>query len=210
MGYADPFAIVITYFLESIVIGILNFLKMLFSSREKNKAINGSALFKSFFFLIHYFFFIFVQSIFVFVMFGMSDDNIKEPFQVIDNFAYSFAIDGLPLTMGIVVAILVLETIITYIRPKLYLQYSAEDLFFKPYIRVIVQQFTVLFALFFVMFTGKGIIAAVILILLRLLVDLTGVYITSSNDNLRKAARFMKKNHKRSDLEAIEELKKYF
>lgn len=210
LGYADPFAIVITYFLESIVIGILNFLKMLFSSKEKNKKMNGSAIFKSFFFLIHYFFFIFVQSIFVFAMFGMSDKQIGEPFHVVDNFSYAFTIEGLPLSMGVIVAILILETIISYIKPKLYLLYSAEDLFFKPYIRVLIQQCTVLFALFFVMITGLGIIAAVILILLRLLVDLIGVYITSSDKNLLKAARFMKKDHVRSDIEAIEELKKYF
>ena len=59
------------------------------------------------------------------------------------------------------------------------------------------------------MITGLGIIAAIILILLRLLVDLIGVYITSSDKNLLKAARFMKKDHVRSDIEAIEELKKY-
>lgn len=209
LGYADPFAIVVSYFLESVIIGILNFLKMLLTSKERNKKMNAAVIFKSFFFLVHYSFFIFVQSIFVFAMFGMSNSNIKAPFDVIENFAYAFTIDGFPLSMGILIAILILETFISYVRPKLYLEYSAEDLFFKPYIRVIIQQFMVLIALFLVLITGLSMIAAVVLILLRLLVDLLGVYITSNDKNLLKAAKFMKKDHMRSDKEAIEELKKY-
>lgn len=53
------------------------------------------------------------------------------------------------------------------------------------------------------------VIVAAVLILLRLLVDLTGIYITASDANLYRFSKFIKKNHKRSDIEAIEELKKF-
>lgn len=209
-GYVDPFAIIIAYFLESVIIGILNFTKILFTNRKLNQSgKNGSVGFKAFFFLIHYSFFIFVQSIFVFAMFSATDKNIKEPFNIFDNFAYAFTIDGFGLSMAIMTGVLIMETYVSYIKPQLYKNTSADDLFFKPYIRVLIQQFTVIIASFFVLITGLEVIAAITLIIFRLLVDLCGVYITSSDDNLRRAAYFIKKNHTRSDIKAIEELKKY-
>jgi len=208
-GYADPFTIVMAYFIESIVIGLFNFLKMLFSSKEKNKNSDTSIVFKCFFFLIHYSFFIFVQSVFVFAMFSNTDKNISEPFNVIENFSYAFTMDGFGLTIGVMTCMLILDFFITYVLPKTYKHVGAEDLFFKPYLRVVIQQFTVLFALFLVLITGLDVFVAAVLILLRLLVDLAGVYITSSDRNLLKVSKFIKKNHTRSDLEAIEELKKF-
>lgn len=209
LDYVDPFAVVMAYFIESILIGLLNIVKMLLSNKEKNKQMNGSLAFKCIFFVLHYGFFIFVQSVFVFAMFGMSDANIKEPYNVVQNFAYAFSIDGFGLSMAILTGVLVLETFVHYIRPKVYKQLSAEDLFFKPYIRVIVQQLTVLVALLFVLITGLDLIVALVLVLIRWLVDLTGIFITTSEDHLRRAARFVKKDHKRSDLEVMEELKKF-
>jgi hypothetical protein len=209
LGYADPFAIVMAYFIESIAIGLLNFLKMLLTSKERNKASKNSILFKCFFFLIHYSFFIFVQSVFVFAMFSMTDKNIKEPFNVFNNYSYAFTMEGFGLSMTVMVIILFLETFFTYIKPKTYKYLSAEDLFFKPYIRVLVQQFTVLFAIFLFLMLKMEVIVAAVLILLRLLVDLTGIYITASDANLYRFSKFIKKNHKRSDIEAIEELKKF-
>lgn len=182
---------------------------MLLTGNEKNELMKSSVLFKCFFFLIHYSFFIFVQSTFVFAMFSITDGNIKEPFNVISNYSYAFTMDGFGLSISIMIAILLLETFFTYIRPKVYKNISAEDLFFKPYIRVLVQQLTVLFALFLFLILNMEVIVATVLILFRLLVDLTGVYITSSDKNLYRAARFMKKNHEMSEEEAIKELKKF-
>jgi hypothetical protein len=209
LGYADPFAIVMAYFIESIAIGLLNFLKMLLTSRGKNKTLKGSVLFKCFFFLIHYSFFIFVQSVFVFAMFSMTDKNIGEPFDVFNNYSYAFTMEGFGLSMTIMVIILLLDTFFTYIKPKTYQYLSAEDLFFKPYIRVLVQQFTVLFAIFLFLMLKMEVVVATVLILLRLLIDLTGIYITASDDNLYRVSKFIKRSHKRSDIEAIEELKKF-
>lgn len=209
LGFADPFAIVMAYFVESIVIGLINFLKMWLTTKGSNKKNKSSTLFKCLFFLFHYSFFIFVQSIFVFAMFSISDNNIKEPFNVIHNYSYAFTMQGFGISMLVMVIVLLLETFTSYIQPKLYRTLSAEDLFFKPYIRVIIQQFTVLLAMFLVMITGLEVLVATILIALRLLVDLTGVYITLNDDNLRRVARFVKKDHTRSDIKVMEELKKY-
>ena len=113
LNYVDPFAVVIAYFLESVVIGILNLIKMLLTNREKNKSIQGGLIFKCVFFILHYGFFIFVQSTFVFAMFGMSDSNIKEPFHVISNFAYAFTMDGFGLSMIVLTSVLFLETFLS-------------------------------------------------------------------------------------------------
>ena len=130
LDYADPFAIVMAYFIESIVIGFLNFIKMLLTSREKNNNSNTTTLFKSIFFLVHYSFFIFVQSIFVFAMFGIKDKNISEPFNVIENFGYAFTMLGFGLSICSMIFVLILELFFGYIKPKSYKSLSAEDLFF--------------------------------------------------------------------------------
>ena len=43
---------------------------------------------------------------------------------------------------------------------------------FKPYVRICIQQFVVIIAFFFIVFGNVGVIAAILLILFRLLVDL--------------------------------------
>lgn len=60
-----------------------------------------------------------------------------------------------------------------YIAQKKYLKFTTKELMFKPYLRIFIQQFVVIISFFFIVFdNGAGLIAAVLLIVFRLIVDL--------------------------------------
>ena len=64
LGKATPMTILFVYFLETIIIGLFNALKMLWSIQFGNH----KGFFLIFFFLFHYGFFVAIQSIFGFAM----------------------------------------------------------------------------------------------------------------------------------------------
>ena len=83
---ATPISILFTYFLETIVIGVFNVLKMLWSILYGKSKSSGYALIL--FFLIHYGIFVAIQSIFGFAIFGFEGKGIiKNPFDILDNYA---------------------------------------------------------------------------------------------------------------------------
>jgi hypothetical protein len=67
-----------------------------------------------------------------------------------------------------------------YLKNKKYLKFTPEDIMFKPYIRIFVQQFVVIISFFFIVFAEAGVIAAMLLIFFRLLIDLV---LTSVKEN---------------------------
>jgi hypothetical protein len=144
-------------------------------------------------------------------MFGMTDDNIKEPFNVFANFGYALQIQGIAYSLGVLFLVLILELFHNYILNQKYQTTTPADLFFKPYIRVFIQQFTVIIAMFFVMLFQASIFVALLLIIFRLIVDLAGIYISSNDKNLESVALFLSKKDKkqRSDIEIKKELEKF-
>jgi hypothetical protein len=57
-------------------------------------------------------------------------------------------------------------------RNEKYREYTPDGILMKPYVRIFIQQFVVILAFFFYMLFNSGMIAAVLLILFRLFVDL--------------------------------------
>lgn len=212
-GLVDSFAIVMVYFLETIIIGFIHAYKMHYVgrySRTQTHVHDQNPNIKIGFFMVHYSFFVAVQSIFVFATFGISDHNIKEPFHLIDNFRYVLTFEGIGYALAITFVLVAVQTYFSFIKSKLYNFYTVDRLFFQPYLRIFIQQFTVILAVFFIIFFPSGIMAAVLLILIRLFVDLVGVYISSSNGNLRKLASRLARKSDRNEQEVFEELKNLF
>ena len=212
-GMVDPFAIVMVYFLETIIIGFIHAYKMQFVgkySRAQKHVEDQNPNFKTGFFMVHYSFFVAVQSIFVFAIFSMSDHNIKEPFNLIANFKYVLTLKGIGYALGVTFVMLAVQTYFSFIKTKIYNLYTVDRLFIQPYLRIFIQQFTVILAMFFMVFFPDGIMAAVLLILIRLFVDLVGVYINSSEGNLRKLSRRLARNSDKDEQEVYDELKKLF
>jgi len=171
--YADPLTIVLAYFLETIIIGIIHVFKLglvvkygikddQLSNQKDPKNVSGVGLI--FFFIFHYGFFIAVQLVFVFVFFDLPNPLKYSSTSIID-------MNGL-----IVVLVSILITNLAYFYTnfwlkKKYKDYSPKAIFMKPYARIFIQQFVVILSGFFFFIFPDGIATAIILIVLRLFVD---------------------------------------
>lgn len=118
IGKADPLTIVMAYFLETIIIGIVNAFKMfmVISTNPKGKKNYGLILF----FLVHYTFFVAIQLIFVFAFLQMSDSNVKEPFNLFDNISYAMSLKGMTIVLTSILIYNLADYYLNFIIPKTY------------------------------------------------------------------------------------------
>lgn len=171
LGKISPIAILFTYFLETIVIGIFNVLKMLWSILYGKSEKSGFSLI--FFFLFHYGFFVAIQSIFGFALFGIEGKGIiKEPFNIIENYSAILQLEDIKFALPAILFTHLGKFIADYIQNEKYKIFTASELMTKPYVRIFLQQFVVIISFFFIVFSEAGFIAAILLILFRLFVDL--------------------------------------
>ncbi|MGJ8743007.1 DUF6498-containing protein [Polaribacter sp.] len=175
IGKATAMSILFAYFLETIIIGIFNALKMLGSlSYGKSKNIKSENYGLVLFFLIHYGFFIAIQSIFGFSLFGIEGNGIiKEPFNIIENYTAILNLEEIQYALPAIVFTHLGKFIVDYIKNEKYKVFTATEIMFKPYVRIFIQQFVVILSFFFIVFGEAGIIAAILLILFRLIIDLS-------------------------------------
>jgi hypothetical protein len=160
--------IIFLYWAENGVIGIFNIFKMIRStavSAPQNKfelrlwgrpysSKSKGPLF--FFFVFHYGLFTFVHGAVAFALFGKPDLGI---------FGFFVALGSLFMSHGI-------SYRNNFIGKKEYERISASDLLAQPYSRIIILQLAVLVGGFLAMFFGSPIVAAVLLICLKTVVDL--------------------------------------
>ena len=174
IGKASAITILFAYFLETLVIGVFNALKMLWSILYgKSKSSELSLIF---FFLFHYGFFIAIQSIFGFALFNFKEETIiKEPFNIIENYISILNLEDIKYALPAIIFTHLGKFISDYIHNKKYQKFTAKEIMFKPYVRIFVQQFVVILSFFFIILdnNGAGIIAAFLLITFRLIIDLT-------------------------------------
>jgi hypothetical protein len=171
-GEVSAVSILYAYFFESIIIGFFNIAKMLYChyyTEKKEGPIIGLILF----FTFHYGFFIGVQSVFLFAIISMSGHSvISEPFHLLEN--YGNALESLGVYFVLLVLILgqILKFIFDFIKPRKYLEFSAYEIMFMPYLRIIIQQFVVILGSFFIVFSEASLVTALILIIMRFVLDL--------------------------------------
>ena len=170
LGKATPMTILFAYFLETIVIGLFNALKMFWSIQfGKSKSGFGLILF----FLFHYGFFVAIQSIFGFALFGIEAKGIiKEPFHILENYTNILELQDIKYALPAIIFMHLGKFLTDFIGNKKYNTFSANEIMFKPYLRIFIQQFVVIISSFFMVLGKVGIIAAILLILFRLIVDL--------------------------------------
>jgi hypothetical protein len=181
LGKISPISILFVYFLETIIIGIFNALKM-FCSIYFGKS-KGYVLIL--FFLFHYGFFIAVQSIFAFALFSIKGNSIfKEPFSIFDNYATILNLEDMKYALPAIVFTHIGKFFADYMQQKKYLQFSANEIMLKPYLRIFIQQFVVIISFFFLVFGKAGAIAAILLILFRLVIDLVMESIKKNSNTL--------------------------
>lgn len=179
-----PAIIVFAYVFETIFIGLMHVLKLwivysygkaqqeIDSTNQKNKN-NGWGMIP--FFIVHYFFFIYVQSIFIFSFLSKSIPGIEEDaFNVFTNFRVLLQESDMIMAIGCIVVSHIAFTVRNFFIDQRYHTYTVGQLFMQPYPRILIQQFVSIFSgfLLFISNDALAVGVAVILIISRLLLDL--------------------------------------
>ncbi|WP_438966276.1 DUF6498-containing protein [Flavobacterium sp.] len=196
-GKANPMAIVFAYVFETIIIGIIHAVKLFYIIRYDNepgkvetKLINFASIF---FFLIHYGFFVAIQSIFLYVAFAINDDRFSTSLNP-NNFLVIFKLEGFYLVAISVILTHLVEFYFNFLKNKKYLNQNFGSYFSKPYLRIFIQQFLAIIPSFFLFFTDHvGIIAALLLILMRAFLDIYMNQIAKNPQKIKKIAKFLTK-----------------
>jgi len=177
-----PVIVVFAYVFETIVIGIIHLLKLWmvyrYGETQQNapvsadpRQMNGWGIIP--FFLVHYFFFIFVQSIFIFSTLGESLPGLpSDGFNVLANYRFLLSQTDMQLAFASIAVSCIAYSIRNFFLPKRFHAYTMTALFMQPYIRIFVQQFVAILAGFFFFFTDGAMAAAVLLIFIRFALDL--------------------------------------
>ncbi len=171
LGKISPITVLFAYFIETVVIGIFNALKMFWSIRYGNHKARGYWLI--IFFLFHYCFFIGIQSVFGFSLFRMETNSIfKEPFQIIENYKIILELEEMKYAFPAIVFTHLGKFFSDFIKNEKYKKFLPNEIMFKPYLRIFIQQFVVILSFFFLFLGKAGGIAAILLILFRWIIDL--------------------------------------
>jgi hypothetical protein len=172
----DGKGIIVVYILETVMIGIINALKMLTvyfingtenEPKENPKAQGVSGLGLVPFFLFHYNFFIFVQSVLFFAFSSMWEPMGKgpEPFNVIANFAL-YINQETAWALGSLLIANLTYLINDFILNDGYKTQTMAGLMFAPYKRIFLQQFLVILGGFvFILTGGIGVVMGIFVLL---------------------------------------------
>lgn len=211
----SPFYVVMAYFLETIIIGLLHVVKMA-TVLKKGNAQKEAVLFDRsdsmnhggaiLFFMFHYFFFVAIQSVFVFGMFKKYLPASKQAFSLIGNYGWLFSQPEFQLIFAILALSHISIALRDWFMPEKYHQYTLKNLFMQPYIRILVQQFVVILAGFFFILSTEGYAAALLVIGLRVLSDTLLIGVKQSTLLKEKLVKHMLKNDGVKEKEIREQL----
>lgn len=171
----------LVYCLETIIIGIVNVLKMAcvtFFVRKKDTWQNGgkstmlSGWFFIFFFIMHYGFFVFVQTQIFFSVSGLVPGG-----SFLTSYSKIPALlgDNGKLMLLIFIAYYTFQNVFDFFLSGNYKTISLGRLMFEPYIRIFVQQFVVILGSMFLSF-GAGKIFILIFIIIKIFFELSVNY----------------------------------
>jgi hypothetical protein len=177
----DGKSIIVIYILETVMIGIINALKMLtvyFINGTKNepkespKTQNITGLGIVPFFLFHYNFFIFVQSVLFFAFSSMWEPMGKgiEPFNIIGNFAL-YINQETAWALGSLLMANLTYFLNDFVLNDKYKKASMVGLMFAPYKRIFLQQFLVILGGFVFMLTGGIAAVMALFVVLKTIAD---------------------------------------
>lgn len=207
LGKANPMAIVFAYVFETIIIGLIHALKLFYIISNDNeprkteaKIFNFASIF---FFLVHYGFFVAIQSLFLYTAFAINDDRFSTSLSL-NNFKVIFSLEGFYVVVASIVLTHLAEFYFNFIKNRKYFNQNLESYFIKPYLRIFVQQFLAIIPFFFLFITKcVGVIAAILLVITRAFLDYYLNETSKKPERIRKIAQFLTKG-KPEELEKAE------
>lgn len=207
LGKADPMAIVFAYVLETIIIGVIHVVKLYYVI-ENNQPSKKIAKLENYFFIpffiVHYGFFVSIQSVFIYIAFAIADTRFSTSLSI-SNFIDIFNLQGFKLVaLSIIVSNLV-SFYFSFLKTKKYENQNLETYMLKPYLRIFVQQFLAIIPFVFLYVTDSvGIIAAILLILMRTILDYYFITVAKNPEKIKKIALRILDKNKPEELPNIE------
>ena len=194
----DPLLVVMAYFFETIIIGVIHMFKMgvvlrvgkaqqLEEQTNPKQSLHHPGVIL--FFMVHYYMFVAGQSIFIFSFFEKKVPAFVSGFNLLENYGWLFRQQEFVLLFAIQAVTQITYAIRYWAIPAIYQQQTIQGMFIQPYIRIFIQQFATILAGFFFIIMQSGFAAAVLVVLLRLLVDswlLTAKHNEGAKDKLQK------------------------
>ncbi|MGC4102968.1 DUF6498-containing protein [Ferruginibacter sp.] len=173
----DPKTMFLVYCMETVIIGLINVIKMacvtLFVKSTDVWENNGSSTMQSgwffiFFFIIHYGFFVFIQTQMFFGVTGMiPEGNMLMKYSSIPKLLG----DNGMLMLLIFIAYYTVQNIFSFFSSGLYKIISLGRLMFEPYLRIFVQQVVVILGSMFLSF-GAGKIFMLVFVAVKIFFEL--------------------------------------
>ena len=172
------FDVVFIYVVETVIIGLLNIFKMAFctvmqsgeAGSQSSMIVHLLKIFMIPFFIIHYFFFIAIQSVFVFSFLkNQSAANFLEiplSFWQTINSNSELSISILSILFSHIFSFL-----LNYIGNKEYARIGLPILMFMPYIRIFIQQFVVIFGILLMTIFNTPDMFVLLLVFFKIMAD---------------------------------------
>lgn len=213
VGKADPMAIVFAYVFETIIIGFLHVFKLIYVIKNKDPEKDSNKVMDYFsipFFIVHYGAFIVIQSLIIYTLFATKDDRFSTSLSL-SNFIDVFNLEGFNVVLLSILISHLFSFYFLFLKKEKYKSQNLGLYFIKPYLRIFVQQFLTIVPGFFLIFTNSvGIIAAILLIMIRTFLDFYLVRMSSNEIRIKKLALYVLDKNKPEELPKIEETLKVF
>lgn len=161
------FPILFLFWTENVIVGIINVFKMALVS-STNLGQHTAKISSILFFCVHYGMFTLVHGLFVFVVFGMQNEDTLGAGSLSDAIRSSQLIWGvLALTASHAISF-----ILNYLGKQEYKRATLNGLMMEPYSRVVILHLTIIFGGMLISILGSPIFALLLLIVLKVGIDI--------------------------------------
>lgn len=206
----SPMGIILAYSLETIVIGLIHVVKLFFvlqfGGRQKSERTAQPTEYRHMgiivFFVFHYFFFVGVQSVFIFAFLEHLDPAIKNAFNLAANFSYVLSKPDMVYAVIMIAFFQTSRAVRGFFLTGRYHTVTAQELFFQPYVRIFIQQFATIAMGFFMFIPGASVFGAVLLVLIRPGVDLVFYTLRSAPEAKAKMLNLLNEKRQEKPLRA--------
>ncbi len=160
--------IIFLYWLENVVIGVLNIPKLLTAQGTDNAAQSSKGVFRlagslflAAFFSVHYGMFCFGHYVF-----------LKASFEQVPSFTEIFNHGDILIALGGLAMSHIISMFVNFYGKGEYKRRSPNTQMFLPYSRIVILHVVIIFGGFFTMVSGSGLISLILLVALKTAVDL--------------------------------------
>ncbi|WP_193702235.1 DUF6498-containing protein [Flavobacterium haoranii] len=137
---------------------------------------------------------------------SMGDDRISDSFGL-SNIITVLQFEGIQVALVLMLFSHIFKFWFNFYNNQRYQNVEIGLYMFQPYVRIIIQQFVAIVPGFFIIFGNGGLAVAIVLILIRTIVDIFLSQIKNDERMFQKAVDFFMKDYKKNEDKRLEEEK---